>query len=85
MEADTSAQSPRLSHHNVPRILSVDEYKARNSRILPIYKNTLFEMLKKDSQRRISLAEVLRRLELQHTIAPAELQSQSSRSTRREP
>lgn len=62
----------------------VDEYKSRNTRLLPLYKNTLYEMLKKDSQRRITLTEVLRRMVLQHTIVPAEQQSQGSRA-RKEP
>lgn len=46
----------------------IDDYKARNSRINPIFKNSLFEMLNKDPTKRINLGEVRNRLSLQKYI-----------------
>lgn len=46
-----------------------DEYKVRNNRINPIFKNCLFDMFAKDPRRRLAFSEIKRRLSLQHLIA----------------
>lgn len=45
-----------------------DEFKVRDTRLNPILKNTLFEMMSKDPSKRIELAEAKRRLSLQRYI-----------------
>lgn len=45
-----------------------DEYRVRNNRINPIFKNCLFDMLTKDSRRRMAFTEIRRRLSLQQFI-----------------
>lgn len=45
-----------------------DEYRVRNNRTNPIFKNSLFEMLSKDPRRRIAFTEIRRRLSLQQFI-----------------
>ena len=47
---------------------NVDDYKVRNTVMNPIYKNALFEMIKKDPSRRITFKEIKQRLSLQKYI-----------------
>ena len=49
-------------------IINIDEFKVRDSKLNPILKNTLFEMMSKDSEKRLELNEVKRRLSLQKYI-----------------
>lgn len=44
------------------------DFKVRNSKINPIYKNALFEMLKKDAAKRIDFKESKQRLSLQNYL-----------------
>lgn len=47
---------------------NLDEFKVRDTRLNPILKNTLFEMMSKDASKRLELAEAKRRLSLQRYI-----------------
>ena len=47
---------------------NVDEFKVRDTELNPILKNTLFEMMSKDSDKRIELIEAKKRLSLQKFI-----------------
>ena len=47
----------------------LDEFKVRDAKLNPILKNTLFEMMSKDGEKRLELNEVKRRLSLQKYIA----------------
>jgi hypothetical protein len=56
-----------MRHVNLYLILV--EFKVRDVKINPILKNTLFEMMSKDPEKRLELAEVKRRLSLQKYIS----------------
>ena len=47
---------------------NLDEFKVRDTRLNPILKNTLFEMMSKDPAKRLELGEAKRRLSLQRYI-----------------
>ena len=59
----------RQSQLHVNNILNLDEFKVRNNRLNPIFKNTLFQMLTKDQKRRLEFNEIKRRLSLQKFIS----------------
>lgn len=44
---------------------NVADFKVRSSKMSPIYKNALFEMLKKDPSKRIDFKDAKKRLSLQ--------------------
>lgn len=44
------------------------EYKVRNTKMNPIFKNALFEILIRDSAKRLDFGEITRRLSLQRYI-----------------
>ena len=50
-------------------LINADEFKVRDSKLNPILKNTLFEMMNKDPSKRLELQETKRRLSLQKYIA----------------
>lgn len=47
---------------------NLDEYKVRDTTLNPILRNTLFEMMSKDQNKRLDLGEAKRRLSLQRYI-----------------
>lgn len=47
---------------------NVDEYKVRDTSLNPILRNTLFEMMSKDPNKRLEIGEAKRRLSLQRYI-----------------
>ena len=49
-------------------INNVDEFKVRDTELNPILKNTLFEMMSKEAEKRIELREAKKRLSLQKFI-----------------
>lgn len=65
-------------------MLISDDYKVRNPRINPIFKNSLFEMLNKDPTKRINFNEVRGRLSLQKYIHREE-RGYAERSRRERP
>lgn len=46
----------------------LDEFRVRGEKLNPILKNTLFEMMSKESSKRLELIEAKRRLSLQKYI-----------------
>ena len=69
MEKFTSSQQKISRILNVIVFLILDEFKVRDAKLNPILKNTLFEMMNKDSTKRLELNETKRRLSLQKYIA----------------
>lgn len=57
-----------LKTYHVHILIIIDEFKVRDTRLNPILKNTLFEMMSKDPSKRLELAEAKRRLSLQRYI-----------------
>lgn len=57
-----------LKTFHVYYFITVDEFKVRDTRLNPILKNTLFEMMSKDPTKRLELGEAKRRLSLQRYI-----------------
>lgn len=68
-EKSTSSQLKTSKTNNVIIFLISDEFKVRDAKLNPILKNTLFEMMNKDSMKRLELNETKRRLSLQKYIA----------------
>jgi hypothetical protein len=68
-EKSTSSQLKTSKTNNVLIFLISDEFKVRDAKLNPILKNTLFEMMNKDSMKRLELNETKRRLSLQKYIA----------------
>lgn len=59
-----------IYYKTIPDIENMShEFKIRDSKLNPILKNTLFEMMSKDSEKRLELNEVKRRLSLQKYIS----------------
>lgn len=58
----------RLKTCHVILLNNLDEFKVRDTKLNPILKNTLFEMMSKDAEKRLELNEVKRRLSLQKYI-----------------
>lgn len=58
------------------------EFKVRGDKLNPILKNTLFEMMNKDPNKRLELVEAKRRLSLQKYIASESRGTTASRATR---
>lgn len=47
----------------------IDEFKVRDGKMNPILKNTLFEMMSKNAEKRLELGQARRRLNLQRYIS----------------
>lgn len=72
MNGLTTPRTSRLAAKSQPQdvIISINsvDFKVRNPRLNPIYKNTIYELMFKDPKRRITLADALKRISLHQFI-----------------
>lgn len=72
MGSAISTAQMRSSARTVMTLLTSDDYRVRNTNINSMLKNTLFDLISRDANKRIDLTEARKRLGLQALITAEE-------------